>query len=129
MILSAIVLFSERGNRLIIADSNTLNIRQIEKLIRSKDDLKKQNNSVLIIENKNNRDLAGLIKLLELNGVIEANSIPQINVSNKFNEQETHELNQRLIITNLGVFSENKTIASRSDCSAASLKLSFDSNT
>lgn len=101
----------ERGNRLIIADSNTLNIRQIEKLIRSKDDLKKQNNSVLIVENKNNRDLAGLIKLLELNGIIEANSIPQINVSNKFNEQETHELNQRLIITNLGVFSENKTIA------------------
>lgn len=101
----------ERRNCLIIADSNTLNIRQIERLIRNNNDLKKQNITVLIIENKNNRDLAGLIKLLELNGVIEPQSIPQIIIPNKFNENETNELNQRLVTANLGIFSEKKTIA------------------
>ncbi len=101
----------EHGNRLIIADSNTLNIRQMEKLIRSKDDLKKQNISILIVENKNNRDLAGLIQLLGLNGVIDPKSIPQIGIPNKFNERETYKLNQRLVTATLGVFSEKKTIA------------------
>ena len=66
---------------------------------------------ILIIANKNNRDLAGLIQLLELNGVIEPESIPQISVPNKFNEREIRELNQQLVAATLGVFSEKKTIA------------------
>ena len=101
----------ERKNCLIIVDSNVLNIRQIERLIRSKDSLKKQNISVLIIENKTNRDLAGLIQLLELTGAIEFNSIPQINLSNKFNERETDDINQRLVTATLGVFSGKKSVA------------------
>ena len=101
----------ERKNRLIIADSSSLSIRQIERLIRAKDFLKKQDISVLVIENKNNRDLAGLIQLLELTGVIESNSIPQISLLNKFNKRETDDINQRLVTATLGVFSENKSVA------------------
>ena len=101
----------DRKNRLIITDSNTLNIRQIEKLIRLKDYLKKQDISILIIENKTNRDLAGLIQLLELTGAIESGSIPQISIPNKFNKRETDYLNQRLVTATLGVFLEQKSIA------------------
>lgn len=108
---AALQLLLDRGNRLIIADSNTLNIQQIEQLIKQKDTLKKQNISILIVENKNNRDLAGLLRLLELNGDIEPNSIPQIIVSNRLNNRETDELNQRLVTATLGVFSEKKSIA------------------
>ena len=96
----------DRGNCLIIADSNTLNIRQIESLIKSKDELKKLSISMLIIENKNNRDLAGLIRLLEVNEIIEPNSIPQIDILNKFSKGETTRLNERLVTATLGVFSE-----------------------
>lgn len=100
-----------RGNCLIIADSNTLNIRQIERLIKSKNRLKKLSISIIIIENKNNRDLAGLIRLLELNDIIEPNSIPQIEISNKFSKEEIAKLNERLVTATFGVFSENRTIA------------------
>lgn len=101
----------ERKNRLIIADSTALNIRQIERLIRLKDALKKQDISILIIENKTNRDLAGLIQLLELTGVIDPDSIPQISLPNKFNKRETDNINQRLVTATLGVFSEKKSVA------------------
>lgn len=100
----------ERRNCLIIADSNALNMQQIERLIRSMDALKKRNISILIIENKNNRDLAGLIQLMELNGVIEQDSIPRITISNKLSKTETAELNKLLVTANLGIFSEKKTI-------------------
>lgn len=108
----------KHNNRLIIADSNSLNIRQIEELIKSKDQLKQKNISFLIAESKNNRDLAGLIQLLELNHVIEPGSIPQIDIPNKFSREETLELNKRLTTATLGVFSEKKSIADNIiDCS------------
>lgn len=114
----ALQLLLEHGNCLIIADSNTLNMGQIEDIIRSKEDLKKKNVSALIIESKTNRDLPGLIQLLERNGVIEPKSIPQIRLPNKFNERETDNLNQRMVTANLGVFSEKKSIADNIiDCS------------
>lgn len=99
-----------RRDCLIIADSNSLQIQQIEKILRSYPCISQNNVFFLIIERKNNRDLLGVLKLLELKGILRENSIPQIEVNSNFNKAETTEINEKLAVTTLGIFSERRSI-------------------
>ena len=107
----ALQILLNRGNCLVIADSKTLSIRQIEEIIRNKESIKERDVSFLIIENKSNQDLSGLIRLLELNEVIEHNAIPQIELPNRLNKREADDITKLLVTATLGVFSEKRSIA------------------
>lgn len=101
----------DRGNCLIVADSNTLNMQQIEELPREIEKLQRQNVSILIIEEKSNHSLSSLLRLLEMTGVIEQKSIPLLEVSNKFSKSEVDTLNRLLVTATLEVFTESKSLA------------------
>ena len=100
-----------KKNCLIIADHNCLKIDQIERVLKSKAEISSRNIYFIIIEQKNNRDLFGLIKMMELSGDLEDKEIPYVFVDNRFSKEETLEINQKLVVSTLGVFDERKTIS------------------
>lgn len=96
---------------LIIFDSKVLSIKQIEKILRTNVNRIEKNNCVVIFENKSNRDLAGLLVLMKTNENIDLNKIAQLEISNRFSKEKTNEINNYLVTSSLGVFSEKKSIA------------------
>ena len=66
--------------------------------------------NVVVAINKNNRDFSSILKLYEMQGLINSGKVPQINISNTFSSQELSQLNPLLTAIDVGVFSPNKTI-------------------
>ena len=108
---SAIQHLVNKGNCMIIADNGSLNIQQIEWILRNEKNIIARNVHFIVISNRSNHDLSSLINLLEINNVIIKNSTIQNIISNRFNSAEVRTLNALLIETTLGVFTEKKTIA------------------
>ncbi len=100
-----------KSDCLIIADHNCLKIDQIERVLKTKEELSSRNIYFMIVERKNNRDLFGLVKMMELSGDLGEGEIPYVFVDNKFSKEETSEINQKLVVATLGVFDERKTIS------------------
>ena len=96
---------------LTIFDSKVLSIKQIEEIILTTSERVVKSNSIIIIENKSNRDLSGLLVLMKMNEHLEDDEIPQLEISNRFSKPKTDEINNYLVTSSLGVFSENKSIA------------------
>lgn len=94
-----------------IFDSKVLSIKQIEEIILTTSERVVKSNSIIIIENKSNRDLSGLLVLMKMNEHLEDDEIPQLEISNRFSKPKTDEINNYLVTSSLGVFSENKSIA------------------
>lgn len=101
----------EKKNCLVICDSKVLSIRQIEEVLETNSERIAERNSFIIIESKSNRDLASILDLLKINNKISVAEIPQIELENKFSKSKTDEINNYLVTSSLGVFSEHKTIA------------------
>lgn len=100
-----------KENCLTIFDSKVLSIKQIEEIILTTSERVVKSNSIIIIENKSNRDLSGLLVLMKMNEHLEDDEIPQLEISNRFSKPKTDEINNYLVTSSLGVFSENKSIA------------------
>lgn len=100
-----------KENCIILVDSNALSLLQIEEIFKKQSKLKRNNVNFIIFESKNNRDLSGLLNLLEQHGKIDINQIPQIELDNRFKQKELEVLNPLLTAISVGVFgTEYKTI-------------------
>lgn len=55
--------------------------------------------------------MSGLLVLMKMNEHLEDDEIPQLEISNRFSKPKTDEINNYLVTSSLGVFSENKSIA------------------
>lgn len=106
-----LTLLLNKENCLTIFDSKVLSIKQIEEIILTTSERVVKSNSIIIIENKSNRDLSGLLVLMKMNEHLEDDEIPQLEISNCFSKPKTDEINNYLVTSSLGVFSENKSIA------------------
>lgn len=106
-----LTLLLNKENCLTIFDSKVLSIKQIEEIILTISERVVKSNSIIIIENKSNRDLSGLLVLMKMNEHLEDDEIPQLEISNRFSKPKTDEINNYLVTSSLGVFSENKSIA------------------
>lgn len=106
-----LTLLLNKENCLTIFDSKVLSIKQIEEIILTTSERVVKSNSIIIIENKSNRDLSGLLVLMKMNEHLEDDEIPQLEISNRFSKPKTDEINNYLVTSSLGVFSENKSIA------------------
>lgn len=106
-----LTLLLNKENCLTIFDSKVLSIKQIEEIILTTSERVVKRNSIIIIENKSNRDLSGLLVLMKMNEHLEDDEIPQLEISNRFSKPKTDEINNYLVTSSLGVFSENKSIA------------------
>lgn len=106
-----LTLLLNKENCLTIFDSKVLSIKQIEEIILTTSERVVKSNSIIIIENKSNRDLSGLLVLMKMNEHLEDDEIPQLEISNRFAKPKTDEINNYLVTSSLGVFSENKSIA------------------
>ena len=106
-----LTLLLNKENWLTIFDSKVLSIKQIEEIILTTSERVVKSNSIIIIENKSNRDLSGLLVLMKMNEHLEDDEIPQLEISNRFSKPKTDEINNYLVTSSLGVFSENKSIA------------------
>ena len=100
-----------KENCLVIFDSKVLNIKQIERILRTTKERTLKNNNCVIIENKSNRDLVGMLTLLKINDTLQESEVPELEISNRLTKDKTEEINNYLVKSSLGVFSENKTIA------------------
>lgn len=85
-----------RGNCLMIADAGSLSISQIEQLLKSQSKLASRKIHVIIIENKNNRELPSLIRLMEVQNLLQRDAIPVTKVNSQFNANETERLNSTM---------------------------------
>lgn len=100
-----------KENCLVIFDSKVVNIKQIERILRTTKERTLKNNNCVIIENKSNRDLVGMLTLLKINDTLQESEVPELEISNRLTKDKTEEINNYLVKSSLGVFSENKTIA------------------
>lgn len=99
-----------RGNCLMIADAGSLNISQIEQLLKSQSKLVSKKIHVILIANKNNRDLTSLIRLMEVQGLLQQDAIPTTVVSSQLSANETEKLNKLLVECTLSLFSKGKSL-------------------
>lgn len=91
-------------NGVIISDSSSLDIHQAETVIKSIDQLIENNTYWLIVANKSNRDLPGLIRHLEYKNIIGFEDVPQYYLPNRLSDSEIACINELLVTANLGVF-------------------------
>lgn len=97
-------------NGMIISDSTALSNHQIETILKSMALLTENNTYWLIVSNKSNRDLSGLIKLLEYKGILSSSDVPQYYLPNRFSSSEILRLNEQLVTANLGVFVQKQSV-------------------
>lgn len=95
---------------MIILDNYSVNIHQIERILKSVDLIQQNDSYWLVVSNKSNRDLSGLIRLLEMKQLLKESDIPKHYLSNKFSNAEISQLNDLLVTVNLSVFNPNQTI-------------------
>lgn len=100
-----------RENCLIITDSKALSGQQIESVIRSDLERIKRQNSFVIVESKSNRDLMSLLSLLRITDVIKNDELIPYELKNRLTAEESKELNEKLVKSSFGIFSENKSIS------------------
>lgn len=100
-----------RENCLIITDSKALSEQQIESVIRSDLERIKRQNSFVIVESKSNRDLMSLLSLLRITDVIKNDELIPYELKNRLTAEESKELNEKLVKSSFGIFSENKSIS------------------
>lgn len=100
-----------KENCLIITDSKALSEQQIEDIIRSDLERVKRQNSFVIVENKSNRDLISLLSLLRMTGAIKKNELIPYQLKNRLTAEKSKELNEKLVKSSFGIFSEGKTIS------------------
>lgn len=99
-----------RENCVILADNGALSTDQFELLLDNLSLLEQRRINIVIAVNKSNRDFSGILKLYELQGRINSEKIPQINIANTFSPEELARLNPLLTAIDVGVFSRHKTI-------------------
>lgn len=95
---------------IIILDNYSVNIHQIERIFKSVNLIEQRDSYWLIVSSKSNRDLSGLIRLLEMKQLLKECDIPKYYISNKFSNTEISNLNNLLVTVNLSVFSPDQTI-------------------
>lgn len=100
-----------RENCLIITDSKALSGQQIEAIIRSDLERIKRQNSFVIVESKSNHDLMSLLSLLRITDVIKKNELIPYELKNRLTAEESKELNEKLVKSSFGIFSESKSIS------------------
>ena len=100
-----------RENCLIITDSKALSGQQIEAIIRCDLERIKRQNSFVIVESKSNRDLMSLLSLLRITDIIKKNELIPYELKNRLTAEESKELNEKLVKSSFGIFSESKSIS------------------
>ena len=100
-----------RENCLIITDSKALSGQQIEEIIRSDLERIKKHNSFVIVESKSNRDLISLLSLLRMTDVIKKNELIPYELKNRLTAEKNKEINEKLVKSSFGIFSESKSIS------------------
>lgn len=99
-----------KENCVIIADNGVLSNDQFEILLENFSVLEQNKINIVIAVDKNNRDFSSILRLYELQGRINSETIPQIVIANKFSPQELAQLNPLLTAIAAGIFSPHKTI-------------------
>lgn len=100
----------EKHNCLLVADCGALSTEQIEKLILSRQDLKKNEFRAIVFVGKNNRDLSNLFQLLEYRGIKDIDELQPTLLKNKFSLSEVKEINPLLAAVGAGIFTPDKTM-------------------
>lgn len=99
-----------KENCIILADNGAFTNEQFEILLNNLHLLEKSGINIVIAINKSNRDLSGILKLYELQEVIDATKIPQVHITSTFSTQELANINPLLTAIDAGVFNRQKTI-------------------
>lgn len=100
----------QKKHCVILADNTAFSSYQLEYYIKNLQTLKDNDVSVVVAVDKNNRDLNGILKLYELQGLIKNFDIPQILISNTFDKAEIDQLNPLLTAIDAGIFDAKKTL-------------------
>ena len=100
----------EKENCVILADNSMLSIDQFETILNRINDLKNNHISIVVVINKNDRDIHGLLKLYDLQSIISLKSLPHIEVSNILSKSEVNIINPLLAAVDAGLFSSNRSI-------------------
>lgn len=100
----------EKSNSVILFDNASLSVSQIEYLIQNIHTLKSRNIKAIVVINKNERDILGVISLSIKREIISESEIPIVDIDNKFTNSELDILNPLLTSTNIGIFRKHQTI-------------------
>lgn len=100
----------EKNNSVILFDNASLSISQIDYVIKNIRDLSLRNIKIIIVLNKSERDILGLLSLCIKKEIISEKDIPVIEISNKLDSIELDKINPLLTATNIGVFRETQNI-------------------
>lgn len=101
---------SQKKNCVIIADNTALESSQIEYYLRNSENLGENGVNVIIAADKNNRDLNGILKLYELQGIIKLSDFPRVMLNNTLSKMETEQINPLLTAIDVGIFDSGKTL-------------------
>lgn len=98
---------AKKKDTVLLFDDKSLEISQIERIIQERSEFKKNEISVVIFANKNDRALYGLLKLYEMEHDLRKGEIPKYTVKNRFSAKEYHTINPLLTAISAGVFQES----------------------
>lgn len=99
-----------KNNSVILFDSSSLSVSQIDYLIKNIDGLQKKNIKIIIAINKSERDILGLLSLCIKREIISEKDVPVTEISNKFDTVELDRINPLLTSTNMGVFRQKQNL-------------------
>lgn len=99
-----------REECVLLFDNSVLTQNQIQELLLSKKALSDHNISVVLFAGKKDRDLSGLLKFYELQGMLSEKDYYIAEISKKFSRDELNRINPLLTAINVGVFNEKNTI-------------------
>lgn len=100
----------KKSNSVILFDNDSLSIEQTEYLIKNLFDLRQRNIQIIIVINKSERDVLGVLSLCIKREIISKNEIPVVEIYNRFNQGELDKINPLLTSTNMGIFREQQTV-------------------
>ena len=100
----------KKTNSIFLFDSNSLNINQIETLIRNHKQLDLNHNCCFIFSNINNGDLYGLIRLLKESRIISDTNIGNFKLDNRFSKNEIQGINPLMARCNIGILKQKQTL-------------------
>lgn len=97
-------------NSVILIDSGALTSDQFETVLRNLFQLSQNMVRIIISVNKNDREVTGILTLLDQQGIIDIKTIPQIEVSSVFSEKELAQINTKLAVVSAGLFRRHRSI-------------------
>ena len=108
--ISFLKMIDKKKDCIILADDKSLSYNQLEYIFTHVNILKNNNINIILTSNKNNREIKGLIEMLDQSGVWDSSNIKEYFIENRLTETETGNINPLLADINVGIFNKDTTI-------------------